>query len=102
MKWRQFLPVWLAVFLLAPSIWVHRIFMLATPPPGGPDESLPFLIPFGGVHFGSQFCEQLLRGDLGDSMVIFLALVLPILVYTFLLSGIIYYVFQRIRRSRRP
>jgi len=98
MKWKQFSLIWLITFLLAPSIWTHRILMFQTPPPGSNLPPPPLLIPFGGVNFGRELVGQLIRGDFGDSLVIFLVLILPILVYTFLLSGIIYYSFRRFRR----
>ena len=97
MKWKLFGPIWLIVFLLAPSIWVHRIMMTGAQPPGSPEIAKPLFIPFGGIYFGRQLVEQLIRGDFNDALVIFLVLVLPILIYTFLLALIIYYGFQKVR-----
>jgi len=97
MKWKQFLPIWIIVFLLAPSIWIHRILMEGSPPPGSPVESPPLLIPFGWLYFGRHLWEQLIRGDFGDVLAIFLVLILPILIYTFFLSNIIHYCFRKIR-----
>ena len=74
MKWKQFLPIWLIVFLLAPSIWVHRILMLGARPPGSPTESPPLMIPFGWLYFGKHLWEQLVRGDFSDALVIFLVM----------------------------
>ena len=99
MKWKQFLLIWLILFLLAPSIWFHTQFMDITPPPNGPETSLPLLMPFGAVQLGIDFWEQLIRGDFADSLII-LFQILPILIYTFLLSWIVYYAFRKVRQYR--
>jgi hypothetical protein len=98
MKWKQFLLIWLILFLLAPSIWTHTLLMETTPPPGSQIEPPPLLIPFGAVQFGIDFWEQLIQGDFADSLVIFLVLILPIVIYTFLVSWIVYYAFRKIRQ----
>ena len=97
MKWKIFLPTWLIMFLLAPSILIHRIFMLGARPPGSPEVIKPIFIPFGVVYFGRELWRQLVRGDFMDSLVISIFLIVPILIYTFLISFIIYYSFMRIR-----
>ena len=102
MKWKyikrkQFLLTWLIVFLLAPSVSIHRLFITTAPPPGSPVAPPPLLIPFGGVHFGRQIAEQALGGDFGDASMIFAFLILPIIAYTFFLSVLIYYIFRKIR-----
>ena len=71
--------------------------MAGSPPPGSPVESPPLVIPFGWLFFGRHLWEQLISGDFGDALAIFLVLILPILIYTFFLSWIIYYGFRRIR-----
>jgi len=96
MKWRLLLPTWLVIFLLAPSIFIHQMFMMGARPPGSPPLPKPLFIPFGAVNFGSDLLEQLARGDISDVVVIFLFLILPILIYTFVLSFIIYYIFRKI------
>jgi len=88
MKWRLLFPTWLIMLLLAPSILIHQIFVMGS----GPQ---PLFIPFGVVHFGSDLLEQLARGDISDVVVIFLLLILPILIYTFVLSFVIYYIFRK-------
>ena len=100
-KWKYFLLLWLAVFLLAPSIWVHKLFMFQTPPPGSNLPGPSLFIPFGGIHFIGELWGQLVRGDLADSAVIFVALILPILIYTFILSLGFYYLGRYILRKRR-
>jgi len=102
MKWKyikrkQFLLIWLIVFLLAPSISIHRLFIAQTPPPGSNLSPPPLLIPFGGVYFGRQLVEQALGGDFGDASMMFSFLILPIIAYTFFLSVLIYYIFRKIR-----
>jgi hypothetical protein len=96
MKWKQYLSIWLVILLLAPSIWVHRIFMMGMPPPGSPVSSKPMFIPFGVIYFGKMMFGQLFRGDFGDPLMIFVFLILPILLYTFALSGVIYYLLRRL------
>ncbi|TES84430.1 MAG: hypothetical protein E3J92_01345 [Dehalococcoidia bacterium] len=100
MKWKQFLPVWLVVFLLAPSIWTHTLFMTGTPPPGSPETSYPLVIPFGGTYYTMDFFQQLISGDFADAIVIFLQLLLPIIVYTFFLSWLIYYGFRKMEQRQ--
>ena len=96
MKWKQFLPIWLVVFLLAPSIWIHRILMFGARPPGSPEVAKPLFIPFGWLYFGRDLVEQLTRGDFGDALMIFLVLILPILIYTFLASLAVYYCLRKV------
>jgi len=105
MKWRylkskQFLLTWLIVYLLTPSIWIHRLFMFGARPPGSPEIAKPLFIPFGGVYFGWHFLGELFRGDFGDALIIFGFLVLPIIIYTFFLSVLVYYIFLKIRHKR--
>jgi hypothetical protein len=99
-RWKQFLLLWLVLFLLVPSIWIHRVFMLGARPPGSPEVTEPLFIPFGAVYFGRQLWQQLIGGDFGDALMIFIGLILPILVYTFVLSVIIYYCYRKIRQYR--
>jgi len=96
-KRKQFLITWLVILLLAPSIWIHRLFMMGAPPPGSDIEPPSLFIPFGVVYFGRQFGEQLLHGDFMDALMILLFLILPIVVYTFALSCVIYYSLRRVR-----
>jgi hypothetical protein len=100
MKWKQFFLIWVIVFLLAPSIGLHRYLMAWTPPPGSDIAPPPLLVPFGWLYFGREFAEQLAGGDLVDALVIFLVIILPIILYTFCLSWIIYFIVQGIRRKR--
>lgn len=104
MKRKHFLITWLAVFLLAPSVWIHRFFMYQMPPPGSDMPGPPLFVPFGGVYFIGQLWGQLIRGDFADSLAIFLVLILPILIYTFALSLVIYhlgrYFLRKLREKR--
>ncbi len=88
MKWKQFLLIWLILFLLAPSIWFHTQFIEGTS---------PLFMPFGTVQLGIDCWEQLIRGDFADSLMI-LFQILPILIYTFLLSWPVYYAFRKVRQ----
>jgi len=100
MKWKQFLPIWLVLFLLAPSIWFHTLFMAGMPPPGSKIEGPSLIMPFGAVQFSIDFWEQLIQGDFADSLMIFSGIILPILIYTFLLSWIVYYAFRKLRQHQ--
>lgn len=101
MKWKLFFPIWLIVFLLAPSILTHILLMIGATSPGSPPIPKPLFIPFGAIHYGSDLLEQLARGDVGDALVIFIILILPILIYTFVLSVIIYYVYRKVKSKSR-
>jgi hypothetical protein len=100
MKWKQFLPIWLGVFLLVPSIWCHTLFIANSPPPGSNIEGPALIMPFGAVQFGIDFWEQFIQGDFMDALMIFFGIILPILIYTFVLSWLIYYSFRKIRERR--
>ena len=99
MKWKQFLVTWLIVFLLAPSIWTHTLLMAGARPPGSPQVSPPLFIPFGAIYFGGELWGQLIVGDFSDALMIFILMIFPILIYTFILSSVIYYSFQKIRHQ---
>jgi di/tricarboxylate transporter len=101
MKWKQFLPIWAVIFLLAPSIWFHTLFIENSPPPGSHIEGPSMIMPFGAVQLGIDCWEQLVQGDFMDALMIFLWIILPILIYTFVLSWLIYYAFRKIRERRQ-
>ena len=71
--------------------------MAWAPPPGSDIEPPSLFIPFGAVYFGKQMWEQLIRGDFMDALMILLFLILPIVVYTLVLSCVIYYSFRKVR-----
>jgi len=100
MKWKLFGPIWLVAFLLAPSIWFHRLWMINGRPPGSDIPPKPLFLPFGAIYYMDDLWRQLIRGDFIDVLVFFISVILPILIYTFLLSCIIYYCFRRIRQKR--
>jgi hypothetical protein len=100
MRWKLFLPIWAVVFLLAPSIWCHTLFIANSPPPGSNIEGPSMIMPFGAVQLGIDFWEQLVQGDSMDALMIFLWIILPIAIYTFLISWIVYYAFRKIRERR--
>ena len=97
MRWNQVIPIWLILFLIAPSIWIHRLFMIGGRPPDAPPFIPPLFVPFGAIHYGGDFWNQLARGDFIDSLIIFIFLILPILVYTYIVSAIISYSFNKVR-----
>ncbi|MBI2869231.1 MAG: hypothetical protein HYX96_05340 [Chloroflexi bacterium] len=101
MKWRgkEFLVTWLAVYLLAPSLVIHNIFAMTARPPGSPPYSPPLWMPFGGVVFMKDLLGQLFAGDWVDTVVVFLVRVLPFLIYTYILSLLVYLIFIFLRRG---
>ncbi len=99
MKWKQFFRIWLMVFLLAPSIWTHNLLMIGMPPPGSPVSPRPLFMPFGGIYSTENFLVQLIRGDFTDALIVFTLTVLPILIYTFFISWLIYYCLQKFLRQ---
>ena len=105
MKWKHFLTLWLVIFLLAPSIWIHRLFLYQMPPPGSDSSGPQLFIPFGGIYFIGEIWGELIRADFTDALMIFLFLILPILIYTFFVSLVIYYLGRyflcKIRDKRR-
>lgn len=96
-KWKQFILTWLVVFWAAPSIGIQNVFLIGSPPPGSNLSSPPLIEPFGAVFFFGQFFDQLLAGDFGDSLSIFALQILPFLIYTFILSIVVYFVFLIIK-----
>lgn len=100
MKWKLFLPIWAVVFLLAPSIWFHTLFIEGMPPPDSHIEGSSMIMPFGAVQLGIDFWEQLIAGDFMDALMIFMGIILPILIYTFVISFLIYYAIRKIREYR--
>ena len=101
MKWKWFLPLWLAVFLLAPSIWTHQLFMMQSAPPGMEVPGKPILVAFGAVHYFGDIVGELSRGGWGDAVAIFFLMILPILIYTFFVSIGIYYLGRYVLRKRQ-
>jgi hypothetical protein len=96
-KWRQFILTWIVVFWVAPSFMIHNFFVCTTLSPGSPQPSLPLFKPFGAVFFLGEIFQQLTRGDFTDSLFIALFYLVPFLIYTFILSIIIYIAFKTIR-----
>jgi hypothetical protein len=99
MKWKPFLLLWLVVFLFAPSILIHRLFMYQTPPPGSNLPGPPLFIPFGGIQYALSSFGQLVRGDFIDALMIFIFLILPILIYTFIVSLVLFHLGRYILRK---
>ena len=93
-NWKYLSPLWLAVFLLAPSIWPHSPVHI-----GG---TQPVFRPFGVVYYVAQLWEQLAVLDMGIAQILPRTInpILVILVYSFALSVIIYYFFWKVRRPR--
>jgi len=91
-KSKQFLLTWLIVYLLTPTFWFHQLFMTY--------EAKGAVFPFAGARFGIHFFDQLFRGDFGDSLIILVFIIFPIIIYTFFLSVLIHYAFQKIRHKQ--
>jgi hypothetical protein len=99
-KWEIFLPTWLIIFLLAPSILIHGLFMMTIPSPGYRSDVSLFL-PFGAIYFMDDLWRMLVRGEFVSALVIFIALILPILIYTFPITLAIHHVLRRLVFDRR-
>ena len=56
-KWKLFLPTWLVIFLLAPSIFFPQAFLMTRSSPDAP--GLPLLMPFGAIHWANELAEQM-------------------------------------------
>ena len=98
-KWKIFLPTWLIIFLLAPSILIHGLFMMTIPSPGYRSDVSLFL-PFGAIYFMDDLWRMLVRGEFVSALVIFIALILPILIYTFVISLGVYYLLMKLVLNR--
>ena len=92
LKSKQFLLTWLMVYLLAPTFWFHQIFMTY--------EAKGTIFPFAGARFGIHFFDQLFAGDFGDALIILSLAVIPLIIYTFIISALIHYVFLKIKNRR--
>lgn len=89
-KWKHFLPVWLAVFWLAPSYKVHNFMMASSPPPGSDLAPPPDWISFGAVHFLDEIFNQAAQFSIGDAFSVLFFHLLPFTAYTLLLATVIY------------
>jgi len=100
MRWKQIFPTWLILFLIAPSIWIHGFLMIGGRPPEAEPFIPPLFVPFGIIEYGGDLWKQLARGDFIDALIIFIFLILPILIYTFILSVLISFSFEKVRSRR--
>jgi len=90
-KSKQFLLTWLAVYLIIPTFWLHQVFMTYEA------EGTVFL--FAGSRFAFQFLDQLFLGDFGDAFIILGLIVLPLVVYAFIISLFLHFVFLKMKRK---
>ena len=67
------------------------IFNMGWGPPGYPVEPPKLFIPFGRELWG-----QMVKGDIGDALFIFTVFILPIIVYTLILSLIINFYYPKV------
>ena len=100
MKWKLFLPSWLVLFLLAPSIWLPQALLMTRSSPN--DPGLPFVIPFGAIHWANEWGFLINRaistGEIKwalDFLQTYAICILPILIYTFLIMLVINYLVIR-------
>jgi len=92
LKSKQFIFTWLIIYLLIPTFWFHQIFATY--------EARGTVFPFAGAQFGIQFFDQLFKGDFGDAFIIIGFIVLPLIIYAFIISVLLHYVFRKIKRKR--
>jgi len=98
-KWKIFLPMWLALILLAPSIIFPQIFAMTMSSPD--DPGLPLAMPFGVIYWISNEWFMLGRGNiLSFFLTCFVFTLLPIMIYTFPITLAIHYVLRRLVFNR--
>jgi hypothetical protein len=94
LKSKQFLFTWLLLYLLIPTFWLHTL--VAT------YEAERSIYPFAGGRWIVAFFDQLFAGDFGDAFISVLAFqILPLLVYTFVLSFLMHYVFLKLKNRQK-
>jgi hypothetical protein len=89
-KWRWFLPLWVGVFLLAPSYWIHSFSMFQEPPPGSEPAAWPLFQPFGALYCYREILTQARAISLDDGLAVFVFHMVPFIVFTFLVAAFIY------------
>lgn len=92
LKSKQFFLTWLAVYLLMPVFWFHQLFFTY--------EARGNIFPFAGAQFGINFFDQLFVGDFGDALFILSLVIIPLIIYTFIISFLIHYIFLKLRNRR--
>ena len=106
LTWKLFLPIWLAVFLLAPSIGLPQAFLMTKKSPT--DPGLPLVIPFGVIHWANEWGFLIDRaistGEIEcalDFLLIYTICLVPILIYTFVITLVIHQLLIRLVINKR-
>lgn len=104
-KWKILLPIWLVIFIVAPSIWLPQSIFVTKPYPDAPGP--PFIIPFGAIHWFSERYFWLERGvskgeitDIWHFFHSYIGCILPTIIYTFPIALGVYYLFQKFINKR--
>ena len=94
-KWKLFLPTWLVIFLLAPSIFFPQAFLMTRSSPDVP--GLPLIMPFGAIHWANELGFLIDRaistGEIKwalDFLLTYTICLVPILIYTFVITLVIH------------
>jgi len=99
-KWKIFLPIWLALILVAPSIIFPQALMMTRSSPDAP--GLPLAMPFGVIYWVDNWWFLLSRGNiLSFFLTCFVFTLLPIMIYTFPITLAIHHVLRRLVFDRR-
>ncbi len=116
-KWRIFIPLWIVVLLLAPSIWLPQAMYGANISPDGPglavvipsvwlpqtlydakrsedDPGRPAVIPFSLFYWAKQ--NGIFQADEEPDYVEYLGNILPTVIYTFPVSLGIYFLVSKL------
>jgi len=100
-KWKIFLPLWLILILLAPSIIFPQIFAMTMSSPDAP--GLPLAMPFGVIYWADNWWFLLGRGKiLSFFLTCFVFTLLPIMIYTFPITLGIHHLLIRLVKRRDP
>ena len=99
-KWKLFLPIWLTLILLAPSIIFPQALMMTKSSPDAP--GLPLAMPFGVIYWANNWWFLLGRGEVWSFFLIcFVFTLLPIMIYTFPVTLVIHQLLIRLVINKR-
>jgi len=105
-KWKLFLPTWLVIVLLAPSIFLPQAFLMTRSSPDAP--GLPLIMPFGAIHWANNWGFLIGRaistGEIKwalDFLLTYTICLVPILIYTFVIALVIHQLLIRLLINKR-
>ena len=105
-KWKLFLPTWLVIFLLAPSIFLPQAFLMTRSSPDAP--GLPLIMPFGAIHWANEWGFLIDRaistGEIEwalNFLIIYTICLVPIMIYAFPVTLVIHQLLIRLVINKR-